>query len=216
MPARIDQPTRPGWRFWLLWMLATAAGAAAGMVFSAPLQLILEAAVGNQVPPPWTATQTVLIVLLKGGEGGMMGLGMGLGQWWVFRRHLKQMGGWIAATGLALFLQDAFRWSLPYDTPPSQVLVITTLSFGLFLGLCQWFVLRRHVTHAGWWIAVSIAGWVAAFAVGSAGDLAQFSIESILGMVFLALSMLVPFAVAGGGMVWLLRRNASASHAISA
>jgi hypothetical protein len=194
-------------------MLATVVGAAAGMILSFPLNYILVAALGTKVTTPWTTTETALIVLFKGAEGGMMGMGVGLGQWWVFRKHLKQTGGWVLATGLALFIQGAFRWSLPSDIPAWQVGVSTMLSFGVFLGLCQWFVLRGRVPHAEWWIAVSIAGWVATFAVHAVSEYAQFSFESFLGMVFIAVEFLVPLAVAGGGMVWLLRQTAPASQA---
>ena len=76
-------------------------------------------------------------------------------------------------------------------------------------------MLRGRVPYAGWWIAINIAGWVASFPVGAASEYAQFSIESFLGMVFFAISLLVPFAVAGGGMVWLLRQTAPARQAIA-
>jgi hypothetical protein len=216
MSAEVIQTTRPGWRFWLLWMIATVVGAAAGMVLSVPLNLILEVALGTSRTPPWTATETALIALLKGAEGGVMGLGMGLGQWLVFRKHQKQTSGWVIATGLALFLQGAFRWSLPYETSPSQVRLLTTLSFGLFLGVCQWIVLRGRIARAGWWIPISIAGWVLALALMAASEYAQLNIEieSLLGMAFFAVSMLVPFAVAGGGMAWLLRQTEPARQAM--
>jgi hypothetical protein len=206
LSARPVQPTRPGWRFWLWWMLATLVGAAAGMFLSFPLQVMLETLIGTEITTPWTTAQTALIVLFKGAEGGVMGLGMGLGQGWVFRKHLAQTGGWVLATGLALFLQGAFRWSLPYETPPWQVGVITAFSFGVFLGACQWCVLRGRVPNAGWWIAISMAGWVAALAVEAISEYAQFSIESPSGMALFAVSLLVPFAGAGAGMVWLLRQ----------
>ncbi len=209
------QPTPPGWRFWFLWMLATVVGAAA-MVLSFPFQVILVAALGSDaIPPPWTATQTALIMVFKGAQGGVMGLGIGLGQWLVLRKYLKQARGWILATGLALFLEGAFRWMLPYETPPARIFALTTLASGVFLGLGQWFVLRGHVPNAGWWIAINVVGSVATLAVGAVGEYARFSIESFLGMVFFAVSMLVPFAVAGGGMVWLLRQNSSAHPAVA-
>lgn len=215
MSAQLVQPTRPGWRFWLFWMLATIVGAAAGLFLSVPFQFVLEATLGRSGAGPWTATETALIVLFKGAEGGMMGLGIGLGQWLVFRKYLEQTGGWVLATGLALFLQGAFRWSLPYDTPSTQVHVLITVSFGIFLGLCQWVVLRGRVPYAAGWIAISIVGWVATFAVGAVGEYARFSIESFPGMVFFAVSMLVPFAVAGVAMIWLLRQSAPPRQGIA-
>jgi hypothetical protein len=215
MSAQIVQPTRPGRRFWFLWMLATVVGVATGLILSFPFDSILVAAIGLNATPPWTATETVLIILLKGAEGGVMGMGMGLGQWLVFRKYLRDSSGWIIATGLAFFLQGAFRWMLPYNTPAVQVGVITLLSFGIFLGLGQWFVLRGRVPNAGWWIAISIAGWASTLAFFAVNEYAQLPIESTLGIVSFAFTLLMPFAVAGGGMVWLLRQTTSARQPIA-
>ena len=103
----------------------------------------------------------------------------------------------------------------PTILPPSQVGLLTTLSFGIFLGVCQWFVLRGRVPYSEWWIAINLGGWVATFVFGAVSEYAQFSIESVLGMISFAISMLVPFAVAGGGMVWLLRQTTPARQAIA-
>ncbi len=212
MFTQMTPPTRPGWRFWLLWMIATIAGAAAGLVLVFPLNAILVAALGEGKLGPWTTTETALIVVFKGAEGGVMGIGMGLGQWLVLRDYLKQTLGWILATGLVFFVQGAFMWN--YYTLAVQVGTNTMLSFGIFLGLCQWFVLRGRVSYARWWIAISIAGWVLALALVAATAFAGL-IESLPGIVFFAVVWLVPFAVAGGGMVWLLRQTAPAHQAIA-
>jgi hypothetical protein len=209
MPERMVQPTRPGWRFWLLWMLATVVGAAVGLLLSLPLNELLVAALGgDSKPPPWTATETALIILFKGAEGGMIGIGMGLGQWWVFRKYLKETGWWVLATGVALFLQGAFRWNLPYDTSAWQVGVDTMLSFGVLLGIAQWFVLRGRVPYAGWWIAISVAAWVLALALTVVTS--DTAINSFLGVTLFAIILLLPFAVAGAAMVWLLRQSVPA------
>ncbi len=215
MSARTVQPSRPGWKFWFLWILATVVGAAVGLVLSFPFQLVLEAALGTKRIPPWTAAETGLIVVLKGAEGGVMGLGMGLGQWLVFRKHLNQTRGWILATGLALFLEGAFRWSLPFDTLTWQLGVDTMLSLGAFLGIFQWFVLRGRVPYAGGWIVISVAGWILALVLIVATEFAPQPVESSVGQVLFGVTLLVPFAVAGGGMVWLLRQTAPTRQAIA-
>lgn len=202
MAVQILEPNRPGWRFWLFWMLATFVGAIAGMLLSFPFQIILEAALGPSRLPPWTTTEHTLIVVLKGAQGGMMGLGMGVGQWLVFRKYLMNTRGWILATGLAAFLQGAFRWMLPYDMPAQQVGVSITISFGIFLGVCQWVVLRGHIPHAEWWIAISMAGWMPVLALMFAPDFGQ-----VIGMTLMGIAMIVPFALAGAGMIWLLRQT---------
>ncbi len=207
MSTQTLQKTQPGWKFWFAWMLATIVGAVMGMVLSIPFQVILEAALGSNKPPPWTAIETGLIMLLKGAEGGMMGLGMGFGQWLVFRRYLMNTRGWIAATGLAFFLQGAFRWSLPYDMSPQQVGTTIFLSSGVILGLCQWLVLRGRVVHAEWWIAINIVGSLPSFALMFAPDFGQ-----VVGITLMAITTIIPFALAGIGMIWLLRQEMPASR----
>jgi hypothetical protein len=202
MRAPSAQSPRPGWRFWFSWILATVAGAAAGLVLSIPWQAILELALPANLAPPWTASQTALIVLLKGAEGGMLGLGLGLGQWLALRRYLPRSGGWILATGLACLAQGAFRWLLPAEMPPWQVGVAIFASFGVFFGVCQWLVLRERLPHAGWWIAINMAGWLPALALVAGGP----SVESDLDILLAGIAELVPFAVTGAGMIWLLRQ----------
>ena len=211
MEGHTSQPSLPGWRFWFAWMFATLAGAAVGMILSFPFQAILEAALPAQLPPPWTPTETALIVLFKGAEGGMMGAGMGLGQWLVFRKFLKGVGGWVLATALACLAQGMFRWILPYDMPPWQVGVVITLSWGAFFGLFQWLVLRGRLRHAAWWIGINVAAGIPGVAGIAAPELLGLRLEPWLGWTLAGVTFVLPFGVAAGAMVWLLRqRGASA------
>ena len=45
-------------------------------------------------------------------------------------------------------------------------LVLATLT-GLLVGLLQWLVLRNRVSHAVWWIPVSLVGWYLAWLLGT-------------------------------------------------
>ncbi len=211
MDDHTSQPSLPGWRFWITWMLATFGGAAVGMILSFPFQAILEAALPAQPPPPWTPTETALIVLFKGAEGGMMGAGMGLGQWLVLRRRLPSTSGWVLATALACLAQGMFRWSLPYDMPPWQVGVVITLSWGAFFGLFQWFVLRGRLRHAAWWIWINVAAGIPGVAGIAAPGLLGLPMGSWLGWVFGGMAFVLPFMVAAGAMVWLLRQRGTSA-----
>jgi len=66
-------------------------------------------------------------------------------------------------------------------------------TFGLCLGLPQWWILRRHVLRAWLWILISVMGWMltgVAWIVGRAGD---------------GLDSIVYGIVTGLGLVWLVR-----------
>jgi len=78
---------------------------------------------------------------------------------------------------------------------------ITLTLFGAVLGMTQWLILRGRVQEAGWWVAISTAGWALASAL-----------STVPSLVVLA-SWDVPVMVAGAGMVWLLGRTAPAIQA---
>lgn len=208
MSAQLGQATHLGWRFGFLWILATAVGALVGPAFAFPVNLALVALLGVTAPVPGTPTQQALILTLDGLGASMLfvGLGMGLGQWLLLRKYLKHTAGWILATGLAMLLEGLFRWSLPPDTPPGLIGPLTVPTSAILLAVCQWFVLRGRVLHAGWWVVICIAGWVPTLAFAILAEYAQLSSESLFALVIIAIGTILPFAVAAGGMVWLLRQ----------
>jgi hypothetical protein len=212
------QPSSPGWGFCFLWILATVVGPIVGLAFALPVNLALVAILGVTAPVPGTPTQQALILTLDAMGASMLfvGLGMGFAQWLLLRRYVKHTAGWIFATGLAMLLQGLFRWSLPPDIPVEQIGPITITSGVILLSVCQWFVLRRWMPRAGWWIIISIAGWVPSFVFAIAATYIQISNESPFTAVAIAIGTILPFAVAAGGMAWLLRQTLSACQAIAA
>jgi hypothetical protein len=194
MAAIVREPSRIGWRFWIYWMLATIAGAAAYMIAVVPLSAIMAATPRSAEMP---------VVLAIGALGtALLGAFLGLGQWLVLRRYLPRSGGWIVAT--------LFGYSIPLSSgmvyaggPPALGPVVMGLEFGLGLGVLQWLVLRTRVYQAGWWIPISIAGWALAFSLTGVVYLSGIYIEPM----DLLFALLIPVAVTGAGLVWLLRRQ---------
>ena len=78
--------------------------------------------------------------------------------------------------------------------------------FGASVGIAQWFVLRRHVSRAGWWVLASTVGY-AVTAAGVLDALEAFG-EAILGggssYEGLVLGLVLYGAITGGVLVWLL------------
>jgi hypothetical protein len=179
--------------------------------------LALVTFLGVSAPVPGTPTQQALILTADtmGATMLFVGLGMGLGQWLLLRKYLKHSAGWILATGLAMLLEGLFRWSLPPDTPPGLIGPLTVPTGAVLLAVCQWFVLRGRVPHAGWWVVICIAGWVPTVAFAIAAEYLQLSSESLFAIVMIAVGAILPLAVAAGGMVWLLRQTFSARQAIA-
>jgi hypothetical protein len=196
---------QPGWTFWLLWMCAVVAGALAGMFASA----VAFAVVGLISPATSVAGgsaglwRTGLVTNVIGFAA--LGAAIGFVQWWLLRRYLPGTGWWILATLGGYSAIGMFPlFSLPF-TPAWLAGSIMLTMVGVVLGVLQWLVLRAHVYQAGWWIVVSTAGWALAVALIGAANLTGVYVEPL----DLLSVLLIPVAVAGGGMIWLLRRSSS-------
>jgi hypothetical protein len=76
---------------------------------------------------------------------------------------------WIlsAPLGAALILLLSLVFGKTFEVP-SFINASEVRAFGFFLALvmtlttCQWLLLRSHLPHAGWWIPVTVLGWLAA------------------------------------------------------
>ncbi|MGB8643959.1 MAG: hypothetical protein WCF84_01880 [Anaerolineae bacterium] len=218
MSVALVQPTRPGWKFGFLWILATVVGPIIGLAFAFLVNLALVAILGVTAPVSGTETEQALILTADGMGASMLfiGLGMGLGQWLLLRKYLKHSAWWILATGLAMLLEGLFRWSLPPDTPPELIGPLTILASALLLAVCQWFALRGRVPHAGWWVVICVAGWAPTLAFSIVFGYLQLSEATLFALVAIAIGTILPFAVAAGGMAWLLRQTSLANQATAA
>lgn len=92
----------------------------------------------------------------------IMGLIMGLLQYWLLRRYLPRMGWWVLATvggwviGLLLIFISSWLqiWSIE-----SFDLDLAFIVMGLSIGTGQWLLLRRRLSRSGWWVGANIVGW---------------------------------------------------------
>jgi len=122
----------------------------------------------------------------------LFGLLTGLLQYLVLRRHLPQMGWWIAATVLGWLLPFAVMGLVSTIVPTSLDLgstwarILLGMLIGGSMGLVQWLVLRLRIRYAAWWILSSVLGWTTTALV--TGD----TLSTVLDM--LAVVLLPPMA----------------------
>jgi hypothetical protein len=202
MSIGIIESRRAGWTFWLGWMLASIGGAIVFLIVVFPLNLLFM----QIVPEPNTADSLALSVVFTAISSGVMGALFGLAQWLVLRRVLPAMERWVLATPIGYGLVFGAIPIIRFDAIPQLGGAMIFLMFGIVLGILQWLVLRERVYRAGWWIAISTAGWAIAFIFIGAAYLSGLYIEPF----DLIAAFLVPTGVTGAGMVWLLQRTARA------
>ena len=82
------------------------------------------------------------------------------------------------------------------------------LGLGALLGLAQWFVLRRHLRQAGWWVPANATAWAVGMVVAFAGTDVVQQDALVPAAVVRGTSMgVLVGAIHGGFLVWLLRRQ---------
>lgn len=183
-----------GWGFWLLWVLASTVGWFSGFIIGKIGAFAIHDSLSRH-----NYMGAVFVAALAAGVGIL--------QWLVLRRRLSRAGWWVLAsivglagggvvgpTAVALAVGDPTTWG-----------VVGFLVVGWAMaGLMQWFVLRRQVSRAGWWVLASIVGWAVSGAVWGLGAQHGMGLEALV--VFLAGG--AGGAVTGLALVWLLRQPA--------
>jgi hypothetical protein len=150
--------SKAGAGFWLLWIAASTVGFALGSTaFQYAGKLTTDAAPG------------VIALAVAIGLYPLVATLPGFLHWLILRRWFPCAGWWILASGAGTLLgylamglglgvadtkgETAFA---RLAVPASMVVA------GGVVGALQWFVLRRWVSRAGWWVLASSLSWFAA------------------------------------------------------
>ena len=122
-----------------------------------------------------------------------------LWRWWVLWVMATNIG-WFGGLGLGIWLSGELRpaVSAALDPKMTEVVLATVPGVldGIFVGVCQWLVLRRKLSSMGGWIPATAIGWpvgafVAAWAIFTAFP----------GTEIMSVRYIVGVAAAGGLMV---------------
>jgi hypothetical protein len=155
---------------------------------------------------------------------------LGTAQWLVLRRYLPDLapGTWIVATAGGAVLAYAAGMSIGtalgegIDLAGVPVVILAlcgilyVAGLGALLGVTQWWVLRRYVARAGWWVAANAGAWILGLAVGFAGpalvaDWTATGVVVAMGATTGIVMGGLVGAVTGGVLVRLLRQRVDTS-----
>lgn len=204
-----------GGRLWCRWVGATTLAASASMVLGGMALLT----VGN-----------FLFC------GLVVGLAVGLAQWWVLRDRVSRSGHWLIITAIASTVWITLAPLLTSATlvvfanllwPPAPANPLWAMGVmglfgslsGLLTGVGQWLVVLRPRPGARWWLVLSPLGCGLGFAVGN--RLAAFPLGAGFDAVGSPSEYIWPSFLFGGiaGLVhsgvtgWAIARLFSRSHA---
>ncbi len=128
-----------GWRFWLLFVIATNVGFFPG--------LGLERLIFGEV--------NVYIGMTLSG----------IGESWVLGRHFPERGEWALASAIGWLVGGWLSSLVLARLQPDISFVVHLFVFpiiaGMVMGVPQWWVLRRYLPNVGWW-------WMLVSAIGPA------------------------------------------------
>lgn len=106
-----------------------------------------------------------------GACGLLAGAIVGAAQGFVLQKQITVLSRWIAvsAAGLGVGMAIAMFFAASIwetsNAVPTLSVVILGLVVGVTFGIAQWSVLRRQVSHAGWWIIATALGMIGFFAI---------------------------------------------------
>ncbi len=199
------------WSVWPLWALTTIVGnglAGTGFVFLYSYDAFNAA----------ERSEDIGLVL---GIAPIVGLAAPcILQWLILRRFFANANLWIPASGLGgllALLPFLGIWAFAASETQSPIGVPVNVAFllaGATAGAIEWFVLRRWVSHAGWWVltrsvASLTATWLFILTTMTGEADPSRDVHVVWFGLFLngAMSGAVSGGVSGFVLVWLLRQS---------
>ena len=186
------------WFFYLEWVVLNAITVVAAGYAALALLSLITGVFGDtiQVAGQTHITEDFLLFYVF---CPMIGLLTGILQYALLRRYLQHMAWWIAATLLGWLLPFGvgfvFTALIPRGPNPAIPWEVPGLMLiGMTIALPQWWMLRKRVHHAAWWILANGIG------LGMVGVLNHLSTEPF---AVLSAVVLMP-AIATGIVCWRL------------
>jgi hypothetical protein len=120
-----QRPFAFDWVLWFQWMLATSVGWVLGRFLLPNLAFVV------------------------------IGIAMGIMQWFVLKDRVRNSVWWIIATTVGWLLGSTIAMFLLPDGSE----FLAGLLIGTTTGIAQWLILKSELYLAGWWVIASIIAW---------------------------------------------------------
>ena len=192
------------WSFFLQWITAVTIT----MILATMIAFISMWSVGGIVQEAWV--DTAMAIVVGAIFGGLIGVGVGLGQAIVLRSHGIPFGRWLGQTVLAGTVGMSIGFTVMFslfdmeNLPEVAAGFVIALSLGLPIGWVQMQLLKPHVAKAQLWLPICIAALFVGFGVGLAmsGEGREWLSIGVVAVLTAVLS--------GAGMVWLTKDEETA------
>ncbi|PAX55249.1 serine/threonine protein kinase [Brunnivagina elsteri] len=187
----VTQKSNFAWYFLFNWIIAIASGGTIGGFVGFVAGFIAEFLLG-------AAFKNTTIGFIFGGAifGLITGIGIGLMQSLLLRQNGFKLRWWFLVTILGFTIEGIVGVLTGNYGTQNGLFFIP----GLAVGMCQWWVLQRHVQPAFWWILASVGGGGVGVVINKAVNYYLGNAYSIFGIIL----SLFGFAVVTGFVLQLL------------
>jgi len=171
---------KPKWFFYPTWIILTCLCMPIAFFFDFAILRLIISVVGDYIYVDGVRhiTEDYLFMYIF---VPLVGLLTGLLQYGLLRRYLPHMDWWVVATTggwlAGMFVSLIFRW-LSIQRYASLERDLAFMVMGLSIGMGQWFLLRRRLSRAGWWIGAHVVGW-GLLSLISGDSLGQFGLLAL-------------------------------------
>jgi hypothetical protein len=160
---RAEPRRKPGWGFWLLWVLVNILGmfVVNDLLFrvtrgSIRISYGIQTIVGRGIVEWWSSGLPLVGIAIGIAQWIVLHSYVGKKSWWWI---LTTISGWVAGLFFLGMLPHYMIWSME----PVIAQALGGAAIGIFLGLAQWLFLRRQVQRALFWILVNVVSWASGF-----------------------------------------------------
>jgi hypothetical protein len=160
---RAEPRRKPGWDFWLLWVLVNILGmfVVDDLLFrvtqgSIRISYGIQTIVGRGIVEWWSSGLPLVGIAIGIAQWIVLHSYVGKKSWWWI---LTTISGWVAGLFFLGMLPHYMIWSMK----PVIAQALGGAAIGIFLGLAQWLFLRRQVRRALFWILVNMVSWASGF-----------------------------------------------------
>lgn len=163
--------TKPGWSFYFGWLGVNVASSAFAFAGTLGVISLAKGIFGGTIQ---VGGQTHITEDFLFGIFFVLGFGLvaGVLQYLLLRRYLPRIALWVPLTFVGWLLSPFVLEMLTYVIKPSfeaynyWYVALQVLLIACCTALPQWWLLRRRVPRAGYYVVICVLGWEAAMVLG--------------------------------------------------